>query len=97
MPVPDQLMFQRDSVEAWAHATRTNSSSLQRGHYHKSIFLFNLSFIAPIIPRILAGLSIQTRSAYPRHDSKPDSWFIDRSMYHSNPQDQCIISARSNV
>ncbi|KAG2740068.1 hypothetical protein P692DRAFT_20840947 [Suillus brevipes Sb2] len=90
MPVPDQLIFQRDSVEVWAHATRTNPSSLQRGHYHESIFLFNPPFITPMIPSSLEGLSIQTRSrkslpsAYPGRDSKRDSWFIDRSMYHSN-------------
>ncbi|KAG1762002.1 hypothetical protein EDD22DRAFT_1050900 [Suillus occidentalis] len=87
-----KLMFnlKRDSVEVWAHAARTNSSSLQRRHYHESIFLFNPSFITPTILSISEGQSIQTRtgksllSAYPGRDSKPDSWFIDRSMYHSN-------------
>ncbi|KAG1749415.1 hypothetical protein EDD22DRAFT_1053065, partial [Suillus occidentalis] len=74
------------------------------GHYHESIFLFNLSFITPMIPGSLEGQYIQTRSgkslpsAYSGRDSKPDFWFIDRSMYHSNySQDQRIVSARSNV
>ncbi|KAG2739066.1 hypothetical protein P692DRAFT_20841548, partial [Suillus brevipes Sb2] len=84
------FILQRASAEVLAHATRTNSSSLQRGHHHKSIFLFSPPFITPMIPSSLEGLSIQTRSrkslpsAYPGRDSKPDSWFIDRSMYHSN-------------
>ncbi|KAG1736173.1 hypothetical protein EDD22DRAFT_1053706 [Suillus occidentalis] len=39
------LNLQRDSVDVWAHAARTNSSSLQRGHNHESIFLFKICIL----------------------------------------------------
>lgn len=86
------------SATRTCNLTRFSSPSrlnVIHGHHHIHISRFilhlSLSFITPMIPGSLEGQSIRTRnsrkslpSAYPGRDSKPDFWFIDRSMYHSN-------------